>query len=104
MSQYWGRWWRYSEDQPVLTEVVRRSQAETSKEVLTPSQVMVLPGYQGMWSPQGDLDSGHWGGVAGRIMAPPVPVLRHLTEKMGLCKWVIKSRVLRCGDDPGLFR
>lgn len=51
LSQYWGRWWRYSEDQPVLTEVVRRGQAEASKEVLTP-----LPG-DGSPRVQGDVES-----------------------------------------------
>lgn len=92
MSQYWGRWRRHSEDQPVLTKVVGRSQADTAKKVPIPSQIMVLPGYKGMQSPQGDLYSGHRGGVVDRIMAPKACEYVTLQSKGDFAD-VIKSRI-----------
>lgn len=43
------------------------------------------------------------GAGADRVMAPGARALS-LTERMALGRCVTKSRVLRCGDDPGLFK
>lgn len=88
----------------MLTDVVKKGQAETSTEGLIP-----LPGDD---SPriQGGAESprrpwywalGRWGGQNHGL---PAPVLCHLPERMGLCRCVTQSRVFRCGDDPGLFK
>ena len=68
----------------MLTKVVGRSQADTAKKVLIPSQIMQ--------SPQGDLYSGHWGGVVDRIMAPKACEYVTLQSKRDFAD-VIKSRI-----------